>query len=193
MKIGLTGNIGSGKTTVSRLFELLGIPVYYADIQAKIFLDDADVIARVNALFGSKVLDKDHKIDRSKLAALVFKDNSRLQLLNGIIHPLVRAEYKRWHHAHEGSPYTIQEAAILFETGHYKDFDRTIVVSAPESMRIARVCKRDKTDEESVRQRMKHQMDQKQLEDMADFVIINDELQPLIPQVLEVHRLIGKG
>ncbi len=185
MKVGLTGNIGSGKTTVSAIFAELGIPVYNADIEARKMLSIREVIDKIVALFGTRVLDEKGGIDRGSLAQLVFSDSGKLTMLNELIHPLVWADYDTWHLS-QGTPYTIMEAAILFESGLAKHFDRIILVSAPEWLRIDRVMKRDGTGRQKVMSRIKHQTPEHQLMDMAHFVVQNDGLAAVLPQVIKI-------
>ncbi len=186
-RIGLTGNIGSGKTTICRLFEMLGIPVFYADIHARKQLLYADVIEQLVGAFGSEILDSRHQIIRKKLAAIVFNDGKALQLLNAIIHPLVRKEYTEWE-ACQNSPYTIQEAAILYESGMSDLFEKVILVTAPAETRIERVCQRDHATRNEVLARMNNQMPEEVLMGKADFEILNDGNTLVIPQVIEIDR-----
>ncbi len=189
-KVGITGNIGSGKTTVARVFETLGIPVFHADERAREIMTADEVIRQVVDLFGAHVLGKDGQIDRSRLAKLVFSDRASLERLNALIHPLVRNSYFQWHQEQQGAPYTLMEAAILFETGFASHMDHTILVVAPESLRIQRVCERDRVEASLVKDRMRNQQDQAELEKMADFVIANDHHQAVLPQVLHIDRVI---
>lgn len=189
--VGLTGNIGSGKTTVCRVFEMLDIPVYHADEVAKRFLDSPEVAARLENLLGEQVLDENGKPNRKRIAGIVFRDSERLRQLNALIHPMVRKDFKKWLKMHSTAPYVIQEAAILFETGHYRNFDKTILVTAPERVRIERVCQRDGLSVADVQARMQHQSAQQELEKLADFTIHNDGRLLVIPQILRLHELLG--
>ncbi len=191
-RVGLTGNIGSGKTTTGLIFEKLGIPVYRADEKGKYFLDTQPVSLRIKEEFGPIVTKSDGGIDRKKLAAVVFNDLQKLEKLNGIIHPLVREDFAKWVNNQESAPYVIQEAAILFETGQHELFDSIIMVTAPKEVRVDRVCRRDGASPEEVSQREKHQMEEAGKAALADFVIINDGKRAILPQVLEIHgRLSG--
>ncbi len=187
MRVGLTGNIGSGKTTVCRLFEMLGVPVYYADERGKHVLASAEVARQVKARFGAEYLLKDGSPDRKKLAHLVFNDQDKLNQLNAIIHPKVQEDFEKWVALHHDSPYVIMEAAILFETGRNRDFDKVILVTAPEGLRIERVCRRDNVIAKDVISRMKNQWDEARKMPLADFIIRNDEKELLMPQAKEVH------
>ncbi|MDQ7961449.1 dephospho-CoA kinase [Flavobacterium lindanitolerans] len=174
--IGLTGGIGSGKSSIAKHIESLGIPVYIADTEAKKILDTADVIAKVIALFGDDILENG-KIDRKKIAALVFQDPEKLKKYNAIIHPEVYLHFQNWVKQHSNYPLVVKEAAILFESGSYKDCDKIILVTAPKENRIQRVMKRDAVTREAVEQRMSHQWDDETKKSMSDFVIENIELE----------------
>lgn len=174
--IGLTGGIGSGKSSIAKHIESLGIPVYIADTEAKKILDTADVIAKVIALFGDDILENG-KIDRKKIAALVFQDPEKLKKYNAIIHPEVYLHFQNWVKQHSNYPLVVKEAAILFESGSYKDCDKIILVTAPKENRIQRVMKRDAVTREAIEQRMSHQWDDETKKSMSDFVIENIELE----------------
>lgn len=174
--IGLTGGIGSGKSSIAKHIESLGIPLYIADTEAKKILDTADVIAKVIALFGDDILENG-KIDRKKIAALVFQDPEKLKKYNAIIHPEVYLHFQNWVKQHNNYPLVVKEAAILFESGSYKDCDKIILVTAPKENRIQRVMKRDAVTREAVEQRMSHQWDDETKKSMSDFVIENIELE----------------
>lgn len=174
--IGLTGGIGSGKSSIAKHIESLGIPVYIADTEAKKILDTADVIAKVIALFGDDILENG-KIDRKKIAELVFQDPEKLKKYNAIIHPEVYLHFQNWVKQYNNYPLVVKEAAILFESGSYKDCDKIILVTAPKENRIQRVMKRDAVTREAVEQRMSHQWDDETKKFMSDFVIENIELE----------------
>lgn len=187
LKIGITGGIGSGKSTVCSMFELLGIPVYYADEEAKKIIDnDPSVKERLLLLFGTNVLNENQSIDRKKLAALVFNDKKKLEQLNNIVHPAVALHTDRWTKAHAQFPYVLKEAAILFESGAYKAVDKVITVTAPIELKITRVMQRDKATREQVQERMNNQLSDEEKIKRSDFVIYNDEQQLVIPQVLKI-------
>ncbi len=192
LKVGLTGSIGSGKTTVSKVFELQDVPVYRADEKGRFFLDTEEVVKKVTGVFGEKVLKNSGKIDRRKLASIVFDSPQALEKLNAIIHPKVREDYEIWHKRQQNCHYTLQEAAILFETGHYRFFDAIIVVAAPQNERILRVCKRDGVNPEEVEKRMKNQMEQDEKIKRADFVIYNHDPHMVLPRVIEIHERLIK-
>ncbi|GAB1403111.1 dephospho-CoA kinase [Lentimicrobium sp.] len=188
LKVGLTGSIGSGKSTVARVFINLGVPVYIADIEAKKILNLPGVVAQVVELAGEDVRLSTGEIDRKQLAAKVFSNPAMLQSLNNIIHPRVRAHFNEWVIAHSGHAYVMQEAAILFESGAYKNFDKIIVVAAPLNERIERVMRRDKVTREDVMARVENQLPQEEKIKMADFVIMNSDRERALTRALEIHE-----
>lgn len=189
-KIGITGNIGSGKTTCCRLFELLGIPVYYADLRAKQLMVEDDILKhQITNLLGPDAYAADGSLDRVRIGQRVFKDETLLTRLNALVHPAVRRDSERWHEQ-QTSPYTLHEAALIYETGGEARLDAVIVVAAPEILRIQRVMERDGVSIEAVRARMDHQMPEAEKLARADFILQNDGEQMLIPQVLQIHQKI---
>ncbi len=189
LKIGLTGGIGSGKTTVAQIFEVLGIPVYYADQAAKDLMNrDTDLKNKIIDSFGASVY-KDGLLDRDLLGSLVFADKEKLALLNSFVHPATLLDAEQWMQ-NQNTEYAIKEAALIFEAGLEKYFDFIIGVTASESIRLERVIKRDRTSAENVLQRMEQQMDEDEKISRCDFVIVNDGLQALIPQVLNIHETL---
>ncbi len=188
-RIGLTGNIGSGKTLVSEIFKTLNVPVFNADAEAKKILDTPDVTAQLSGIFGKKILIQ-NKIDRTTLAAIVFSDHQKLQQLNNLIHPAVRAHFANWCVGFSAVDYVIYEAAIIFESGFYQQLDGTMLVTASEEIRIKRVMQRDKLSHEQVLSRIKNQWADLQKASLAQFIIKNDETEMLIPQVLKIHSLV---
>lgn len=187
-KIGITGGIGSGKTTICKVFEILGIPVYYSDAAAKSIMDnDKTVQQKVIDSFGDGILDNKKNIDKKKLANLVFHQPEKLKLLNSIIHPAVANDFNNWLTL-QNSPYILKEAAIMFESGANKEMDKIIVVSSPQEIRIKRVVKRDNTTIESIEQRIKNQLPEEELIKKADFVIVNDENMPVVEQIIKIHE-----
>lgn len=195
-RTGLTGGIGSGKTLVCKIFDVLGIPVYDADFEAKrIMATHPEIIAGLSELFGKEIL-KEGKPDREKIASIVFHDRNALNQLNSLIHPYVRKDFELWSRSKQNSAYVIQEAAILFETGAYQLLDFTITVTAPEDLRIRRMMERDHVERKDVLARIANQMDEAQRTRMADAVIVNDDTKLVIPQVVDLHfkllNLAGK-
>lgn len=191
IKVGLTGNIGSGKTTVSKLFSMQGVPIFYADERAKVFLSADETASKISDYFGDQVIGPDGLIDRKKLASIVFSDPKKLQWLNDIIHPLVREDFRQWVNDHVDAPYVIKEAAILVETGQYQELDSLIVVTAPFELRISRVCERDGVNRSEVLKRVANQMEEDEKASRADFVINNDGQTALLPRVLAIHKKIS--
>lgn len=189
-RIGLTGNIGTGKSTVARVFETLKVPVYHADLKARVMLEAAEVIVQIEKLFGKQVLDSRHQVDRKALAAIVFKDKDKLSALNNLIHPLVEADFNQWCSLHKEKEYILQEAAILFESGFDRLFDANILITAPEELCIARVMDRDKLSREMVIERIQNQWPQEKKLKLAQYEVINDEVVMVIPQVLAIHKAI---
>ncbi len=187
--VGLTGGIGSGKTTVAQVFRTLGVPVFEADAEGhRLLNEDQEVIHAVVERFGQAVL-RDGTIDRAALAAIVFKDASALSDLNGIIHPAVRAGFRRWAAAQE-APYVVMEAAVMAENGGHKAVDQVVVVTAPEELRIRRVMARDGVEEAQVKARMANQVNEADRLAIAQHIIQNDDVQLVIPQVLAIHEAL---
>ncbi len=187
LKVGITGGMGSGKSTVSRFFGVLGIPVYSADDAGKrLMATDPDLQQQILQAFGSSAYT-DGQINRAFLAGQVFKDSQKLALLNGLVHPAVIRDGEKWIQR-QHSPYILKEAAILFESGTYKALDLIIGVFAPLPLRLKRIAKRDGLTQEQIMERIQKQMDEDEKMSRCDFVIINDETQPVIPQVLALHQ-----
>ncbi len=192
IKVGITGGIGSGKTTVCKLFELLGIAVYYSDDEAKKILDgDSTVKSELLKLLGPTILNEFEEIDRKKTASIVFSDTTKLASLNAIVHPAVARHFDEWC-KNQSSPYILKEAAILFESGANKQVDKTILVTAPLQLKLSRVMARDKTTETEVLKRMANQLPNEEKIKLSDFFIQNNEEDLLIPQVLLVHHQLVK-
>ncbi len=191
MKIGITGGIGSGKTTVASIFKKLGIPVYDADTRAKeIMVEDPDVRKAIIALAGEKTYDQTGALDRKYLADRVFHDDSLRKELNAIVHPAVHLDFRKWAEKQENAPYVLDEAALIFESGGYRNLDRMILVTAPHEMRINRVMKRNGLDRASVEARIEAQWTDLEKLPLSDFVIVNDQQTSLIRQVMEIHELL---
>lgn len=189
LKVGITGGIGSGKTTICKIFELQGVPVFYADQQAKdIMQTDQLLMDEIKASFGADIYSKQGEINRSKLASIVFADPESLKKLNSLVHPAVFRAFDLWV-KQQDAPYVLKEAALLFESGSFKDCDFKVLVKSPEDLKISRVIKRDSALKADVLRRMNRQWDDAAKEKLSDFVLLNDEQQLLIPQVLELHTL----
>lgn len=187
LKIGVTGGIGSGKTTVCKEFEKLGIPVFYADDVAKKILNKPKIAEQLKVIFGEDII-KGNIIDRKKIASVIFSNETKKEKLNKIIHPEVANEYQTWINQHLDFPYTIKEAAILFETGTYRQLDKIILVIADKNTRVERIIKRENTTEEEVFARMKNQWTDEEKIHLADFIITNEENTSLEHQVQEIHK-----
>jgi dephospho-CoA kinase len=187
LKVGITGGIGSGKTTVCQVFETLGIPVFYADRAAKYLMEnDAMLVDNIKLLFGAGVY-QGGKIDREKVSSIVFNKPDILERLNAIIHPATIRYGQQWM-LKQTAPYAIKEAAIFFESGSYKDMDIMIGVSAPQTLRIWRTIGRDQITQEKVLERISNQMDEEEKMKRCDFVVINDDKTAILPQVLQLHK-----
>lgn len=187
LKIGLTGGIGSGKSTVSKIFEALGIPVLDADATAKKIMEtDVFIKQQLIKTFGEEVYVND-KLQRSYLANIVFNDSYALEKLNAIVHPVTIEFSKKWA-ANQKAPYTIKEAALMFESASAEGLDFVIGVYAPNHLRINRVMKRDGISRDLVIQRMNHQIDDAIKMKLCDEVVVNDEQQMLLPQVIALHQ-----
>ncbi|MFN3968148.1 dephospho-CoA kinase [Flavobacterium sp.] len=187
--IGLTGGIGSGKTLVANYIKSKGIPVYIADEEAKKIMETQEVTRLVETAFGNSVIS-DKKIDRAKLAQLVFNNPEKLQKLNAIIHPLVKQNFDIWLKNHQKFPFVIKEAAILFESGSYKYCDSIITITAPLETRLQRVIDRDNTNRESVLSRIKNQWSEEQKIAKSHFVIHNISMEDTKNQVDVILNLL---
>ena len=192
IKIGLTGGIGSGKTTVERMFEVLGIPVYYADDAAKRLMNtDAALREAIISVFGQQAYNQD-KLDRGYLASQVFGNKEKLEQLNLLTHPATINDANKWMERQTG-PYILKEAALIFESGSNLHLDKVIGVSSPLELRISRVMKRDRISREDVLARINRQMNEEEKLSRCDYVIYNDEKQSLIDQVVNLHQnLVGQ-
>ena len=189
LKVGITGGIGSGKTTVCKMFETLGIPVYYADTQAKLLMStDPELKASLQGYFGSEIY-VDGILVRHQLAEIIFNDPDALEKVNSWVHPAVARDFERWCKM-QTSPYVLEEAAIIFESNITHRFEKVILVTAPEDIRIERVCARDCVAPEIVRKRMNNQWPEEKKIALADYVIYNDNVQLIAPQVMAIHKKV---
>lgn len=188
-KVGITGGIGSGKSIICKVFRTLGIPVFDADSEAKrLMTTDAGLVAAIRSAFGDGAYHDDGTLNRGYLADRVFAHEDQLAILNGLVHPVVIRAGEAWADSQD-APYTVKEAALLFESGSYRLNDYTILVTAPEAIRTDRVSQRDGITHEQVRARMAKQWPDEEKARLADFIIVNDGKQAIIPQVLELDKL----
>lgn len=192
IRVGLTGNIGSGKTTVAKVFETLGAGVFYADNEARLMLNDAGILSKLIGRFGKQVVGSDQKIDRQALAEIIFRNKDALQFVNNLIHPAVRKRFDEFCNQNLHFKLFIYEAAILIETGYYKNLDKTILVTAPENIRLQRVIQRDKVSPEIVLQRMRNQWAEDRKLPFADFIVVNDNKSPILEQCDKIYTELLK-
>ncbi|MFW6249149.1 MAG: dephospho-CoA kinase [Bacteroidota bacterium] len=191
-QIGLTGGIGSGKSLVALVFQKLGIPCFNADVAAKEVMDQNDVVIRkIKNRFGADVYSNG-KLDRKKFAQIIFADQKAIEFVNHLVHPVVNNLFDCWKKEWEQCPYVLFEAAIIFESALEDMFARVIVVTAPEIKRVERVCQRDQVTPGQVRARMEFQWPEEKKIKLADFVLVNDEKQLLIPQIIDLHNEVIK-
>ncbi len=189
-KIGITGNIGSGKSTITRIFALLGIPIFDADSRAKWLMNNRpDLINGIKEIFGNEAYLSDLSLNRKYIASIAFHDKSKIDALNSLIHPAVAADFLSWSNS-QSSPYIVKEAALLIESNSYLDLDDLILVKCPIEIRIERTIKRDALSREAVEARVKNQMSEEEKNPFAKYFINNDGSELLIPQVLQIHQLI---
>lgn len=190
LKIGITGGIGSGKTTVAKVFEILGIPVYYADDEAKrIMNEDSALKKKITAVFGNESYENG-KLNKPYLASVVFNDSYKLDLLNSIVHPATIKDAELWMQ-NKKTAYALKEAALLFESGAAENLDYVIGVTAPQHLRIKRVMERDGVTKDEVLKRINRQIEEDIKIKLCDFVIVNDEQRLVIPQVLALHEKLS--
>lgn len=189
LQIGITGGIGSGKTTVCRIFDTLGIPVYYADDRAKaLMVSDPKLIESITKIFGKAAYLADGSLNRAHIATIAFGNKGKLALLNAAVHPAVKLDGLEWHNAQKNVPYTLKEAALMYESGNYQVLDKIIVVTAPQRVRLKRVILRDQSTAAQIKARMDKQMPEKEKKALADYIIYNHGKRALIPQVLKIHK-----
>ena len=187
LKVGITGGIGSGKTSVCMIFEAIGIPVYYADIQAKLLMDtDPALKASLEECFGKDIYHNG-LLDRRKMANIIFNERLALEKVNSLVHPAVNCDFEYWCNQ-QVSSYVLEESAILFETNMTQRFEKIILVTAPTPLRIERVCLRDRITAEAVRKRMASQWQEEKKIPLADYIIYNDNEHFITPQVRKIHR-----
>ena len=194
IKVGITGGIGSGKTFICKIFEVLGIDVYYADRRAKwLQQNDADLIKKIKATFGSAAYDQHGCLDRNFLAREVFGNPGKLSSLNQLVHPKVAEDYAQWVEQRLSEPYTLKEAALLYESGSYRQLDYIINVDAELNTRLQRVLERDvHRSKKQVEDIMDKQFSDEKRRRLADFTVDNNQKVLVVPQVLQIHTLLLK-
>ena len=190
--VGLTGGIGSGKTTVAKMFEKLGVPIYIADLEAKNITNKPSTLKLIQEKFGDQVIQND-ELNRAAMAKIVFSNPQKLSELNAIIHPLVALHFKEWLKNNKTEKFVIKEAAILFETNMHLNCDFVITVSAPIEIRIKRVLERDNTSEQEIRNRIDNQWTDEKRIALSDFVIENINLESTMQQVNQIYKVIVKS
>jgi dephospho-CoA kinase len=186
LKIGLTGGMGSGKSTVAKIFEHLQIPVFYADIEAKKCYYNQNVIQAIEAIVERKITDNNRNLLTQVLSEVIFNDKEKLQLVNQVIHPLVQKDFELFCEKHVNAPVIVKEAAILFESGSYKTVDKVITVEATMVLRLSRIKQRSGLSESAILSRMQHQWSEEERKQKADFVINNNKNDFLMPQVIDI-------
>ncbi|MFM9983835.1 MAG: dephospho-CoA kinase [Flavobacteriales bacterium] len=190
--IGITGGIGSGKSTVCRVFQSLGVPVFDSDYHArKVYEEFPETLAKLRSRYGESII-RDGKLDRVKLASIVFASEEELAALNKLIHPYVKIQFENWR-ARQVSLYVLREAAILFESGSHTDCSQIILVTAPLDLRIQRTMQRDQMDENQVKERISRQWSDDKKRALSDFEIINDDQKAILPQILSIHERLLRG
>lgn len=188
LKVGLTGGIGSGKTIVAEIFMKFGVPVFFADSEAKkLMVSDPVVRAGILSLLGDDAYSED-QLNTKYIAGKVFNNELLLRQLNSIVHPAVYKRFLEWAKGYSDKDYVLHEAAVLLESGAKKHFDYIVIVTAPEPERIRRVMDRDKVSEEQVRERMKNQYNEEERLAMSDYIIENNNSKLIIPQILDLHH-----
>ena len=192
LKIGVTGGIGAGKSTVGAIFRLLDIPIYEADVRARKVMECNEALMNeMKRVFGKDVYTEEGKLNRRYLAKRIFHHTRHINTLNQLVHPKVAADFDRWVAAQHNAPYIIKVAALLFEAGSYKKLDKMITVLAPELLRVRRIQLRDtQRTEEEIKAIIDRQWSDEKKKTHTDFIIHNDEQRLLIPQVLRLHKIL---
>ncbi|MEA3444120.1 MAG: dephospho-CoA kinase [Bacteroidota bacterium] len=191
-KIGITGGIGTGKSTVCEIFKVLGVPVFNSDLESKNILNtDSELKNNLIEQFGNQIYMHNGLLNKALFGFKIFNDKNKLKLANSIIHPAVKKQFQQWCKNYYQNKYILKEAAILFESGAHKQLDAVIAVSTPENIRIKRIMQRDNTTEEEIRARISKQWSQEKVNKMADYVIQNDGINLLLPQVFKLHELFN--
>ena len=192
LKVGITGGIGSGKTTVARIFEVLGIPVYYADDAARRIMNEDETLKQQVIKHFGDLSYQNGKLNREYLASIVFQDKKKLSILNALVHPATIRNSNMWM-KQQTTPYAIREAALIFESGVQGQLDYVIGVSAPMELRIERAMLRENLTRAQVLERMDRQINETIKMRLCDFVVVNDGQKAVIPQVMKLHEKLGGG
>lgn len=191
LRIGITGGIGVGKSTVCEIFKRLGVPVYNADERAKFLMqNDQELISAIKKEFGWDAYLRNNELNRPYLSKIVFHNPEKLQVLNGLVHPKVGEDYEQWTNQHKDKEYSVKEAALLFEAESYKKLHKVIVVTCPINTRIERIMKRDGSRKEDILKRINNQLTDKERLEKADYVIVNDGNRSIIEQTIDIHHKI---
>ncbi len=195
IKIGLTGGIGSGKTTVAKMFESLGVPIYYSDFWAKKLTNsNTEIISKLKKEFGNEIYSENNTLNKILLSKIIFNSKSKLEIVNNIIHPIVKNHFDEWVKTQEklNKKYIIKETAILFESGAYKQVNKTITVSTELDLRIKRLQKRDNITEGEILKKVASQMPEEEKIKLSNYIIYNNKNDMLLPQVLKFHNIFNK-
>ena len=191
LRIGITGGMGAGKSTMCKIFGQLGVSIYYADSRAKFIMSNNQELKKaITENFGWDAYTRKDELNREYLAKVVFNNDEKLELLNNLVHPAVKNDYEQWAQEHRDEPYSLKEAALLFESMSYKTLHKVIVIASPIETRIERIMKRDHVKREDILKRIQNQSTDRERMNKADWVIYNDGVRSLIEQTLEVHREI---
>lgn len=191
MIVGLTGGIGSGKSTVAAMFSLLGIPVYSSDERAKALYYNAAVKLKILDILGTKAYNAEGKLDRAYVSEKIFKDKELLSRVNAVIHPAVGEDFKSFVEAHSSAKVIIKETALLFEAGIRNQVEKVILVTSPLELRVRRLQERDNSTRQQILDRMNNQVSDEEKTAQSDFIVVNDEEQAVIPQVLDIYRRLN--
>ena len=191
--IGLTGGIGSGKSTVASYIASKGVPVYIADDEAKKIMEREDIKQKIQNLFAESILNSDNSLNRKKIADFVFKNPEKLKELNAIVHPEVHLHFTNWVKSHENYPFIVKEVAILFETGGNKACDKVILITAPEEVRINRAMSRDNLTKEEILVRISNQYSDEKKKKMSDFIVDNVDLNDTFLKIDKILKILAKS
>lgn len=192
IKLGVTGGIGSGKSTVCKVFSVLGVPVFYADMEARIIMEhEQSVIDQVNSIAGKDMYETG-SLNRQELATLIFNNKDLLDKVNNLVHPVVLEAFNKWE-MRQSSPYAVLESAVLFESGTSNYLDKIALVIAPIEERIQRVMKRNGFTREQVLERIRNQADESEMVKLSDYIINNSDNQMVIPAILKIHDELTSG